>query len=144
MDFLRGAEYKEKSSKFFGYFARVTSTDEFNEFLAAVKSEHKHLSHAFFAYIVNEKVAGEQISLFDDRIRKEKFSNAGEPSGCGNALLTLLKSRGIENGAIIVVRYFGGILLGSGNLIRAYTAAAKSALEKDVTVLSKFKNPMLQ
>jgi putative IMPACT (imprinted ancient) family translation regulator len=129
VEIVRGAEYKEKGSKFFGYFARVESAAEFKAVLERIEGEHKHASHAVFAYVVNERVAGDQVSLFDDRVRKEKFSNAGEPSGCGNAVLDLLKSRKVENGAVVVVRYFGGVLLGSGNLIRAYREAARRACE---------------
>ena len=125
MDIHRSAPYTEKGSKFFGYFARVESVTQFNAFMDAVKAEHKKASHYVFAYIVNEKVAGEQVSMFSDVVHKEKYFNDGEPSGCGNALLTLLKSHGVENAACIVVRYFGGILLGSGNLVRAYSTAAK-------------------
>jgi len=127
MDIARGAPYTEKGSKFYGYFARVESAAEFKAFMDAVKTEHKKASHYVFAYIVNEKVAGDQVSLFDDRVRKEKYSNDGEPSGCGNALFSLLKPKG-ENVALIVVRYFGGVLLGSGNLIRAYSTAGKAAV----------------
>ena len=127
MQFSQGKPYIEKGSKFFGFFANVESVAEFKTFMELVQKEHKKASHYCFAYIVNERKAGEQLSLFDDRVYKEKCSNAGEPSGCGNALLTLLKSNKIENGAIIVVRYFGGVLLGSGNLIRAYATAGKNA-----------------
>jgi|GEM_PF-2855682 len=128
MKLVRGTPYSEKGSKFYGYFAHVESVAEFKEFMESVKAEHKKASHYVFAYIVNERVAGDQMSLFDDRVRKEKYSNDGEPSGCGNALLSLLKPKG-DNVALIVVRYFGGILLGSGNLIRAYSTAGKAAIK---------------
>ena len=127
MEIMRGVPYVEKGSKFYGYFVHVESVTEFKAFMEVVKSEHKKASHYVFAYIVNERVAGNRVSLFDDRVRKEKYSNDGEPSGCGNALLSLLKPRG-ENIALIVVRYFGGVLLGSGNLIRAYSTAGKAAI----------------
>jgi len=128
VDIFRGAPYTEKGSKFYGYFARIESVAEFKAFMESVKGEHKKAGHYVFAYIVNEKVAGDQVSLFDDRIHKEKYSNDGEPSGCGNALLSLLKPKG-ENVALIVVRYFGGVLLGSGNLISAYSTAGKVAIK---------------
>jgi len=127
MDITRSEPYSEKGSKFFGYSAHVESVAEFKAFMDTVKAEHKKASHYVFAYIINEKVAGDQVSLFDDRVRKEKYSNDGEPSGCGNALLSLLKPKG-DNIALIVVRYFGGVLLGSGNLIRAYSTAGKAAI----------------
>lgn len=129
MEIISGTPYTEKGSKFFGFFARTESTADFKKFMELIKQEHKKASHYCFAYTVNERTAGSQISLFNDITHKEKYSNDGEPSGCGNALLNLLKHQGKENCAIIVVRYFGGILLGSGNLIRAYTAAGKEALK---------------
>lgn len=129
MEIIQGEPYNEKGSKFFGFFACIESVAEFKGFMDTVKAKYKKASHYCYAYTVNELIAGNQISLFNDRIHKEKYSNDHEPSGCGNSLLTLLKSNGVENGAIIVVRYFGGVLLGSGNLIRAYFTAGKNAIK---------------
>lgn len=128
MNIVRGEPYKEKGSKFLGFFAQIESANEFKQFMELVKKEHKHADHYCFAYIVNERMAGEQISLFDDRMRKEKSSNDREPSGCGSAILTLLKRKNLENCALIVVRYFGGVLLGAANLLKAYRTAAEYAL----------------
>ena len=127
-EIARGEQYKEKGSKFLGFFAQVESVAEFKQFMELVKKEHKSASHYCYAYIIDEKAAGDQLSIFDDRIHKEKYSNDGEPSGCGNALLDLLKRGNRENCAVIVVRYFGGVLLGSGNLIRAYATAGKNVI----------------
>lgn len=124
----KGEVYIEKGSKFFGYYAKIQSAAEFKSFLQSVQKEHNKASHFCYAYIVNEKIAGEQIAMFDDRVYKEKYSNAGEPSGCGAAILNLLKYSKHPDSAIVVVRYFGGVLLGAGNLARAYAKAGKSAL----------------
>lgn len=113
--------YTEKGSKFFGFFARVESLEQFKVFMEQIKKEHKKASHYLYAYVINEKT-------LIDSIYREKYSNDGEPSGCGNALLNLLKHNKVENGALVVVRYFGGVLLGSGNLMRAYAVAGKAAL----------------
>lgn len=130
MEIIRGEVYSERGSKFFGYVAHVNSVAEFKEFMRLVEKEHgKKASHFCYAYVVDELVSGNQMSFFNDVVHKEKYSNANEPSGCGNALLTLLKSNNLQNLAIIVVRYFGGILLGSGNLIRAYATAGKNAVK---------------
>ena len=127
MEYKSGAAYTEKGSKFFGFFTQIATVADFKNFMSQIKALHPKASHYCFAYIVDEPSAGDQISLFNDRVHREKYSNDGEPSGCGNALLSLLKAKRIENGAIIVVRYWGGVLLGSGNLIRAYATAAKAA-----------------
>ena len=126
MNIVHGEPYIEKGSKFFGFLARVENVMQFNDIMAEIKKEHRKASHYCFAYNIHEKtLIGEDV--------KQKYSNDGEPSGCGNALLTLLKSNKLENHAIIVVRYFGGVLLGSGNLIRAYANAGKAAIAKNVS-----------
>ena len=133
MEIIKGDCYTEKGSKFFGFFCEIKSTNEFKTFMELLKKEHKRAGHFCYAYTVNEPVAGNQISLFNDKVLKEKYSNAGEPSGCGNALLNLLKQNKLQDCALIVVRYFGGILLGSGNLIRAYATSGKYAIKHLVT-----------
>ena len=129
MEIINGEVYTDRGSKFFAFRARVESVAEFKRFMEHVRAQHKKASHYLYAYIINENTSGGQISLFNDCVHKEKYSNDGEPSGCGNAILGLLRHSNMENHAIIVVRYFGGVLLGSGNLIRAYAAAAKNAMK---------------
>ena len=119
MKIIHGKPYTEKGSKFFGFIAQVESVAQFKEFMEQIKKQHKKASHYCFAYDIREK------TLLDDQI-KQKYSNDGEPSGCGNALLRFVK----PNSAVIVVRYFGGVLLGSGNLIRAYATAAKNVIKE--------------
>ena len=135
MDVFNGSEYKEKGSKFFGYLVKIESSKQVTEILAELKKEHKHAGHFCYAYRVNELVSGAQISIFQDKTYKEKYSNDGEPSGVGMALMNLLVNSKIEDCVVVVVRYWGGVLLGSGNLIRAYVTAAKSALDKHLNLL---------
>jgi len=124
--YVCGETCTEKGSKFFGVLAQVDNVMQFNDFMAEIKKEHRKASHYCSAYNIHEKtLIGENM--------KQKYSNDGEPSGCGNALLTLLKSNKLENHAVIVVRYFGGALLGSGNLFRAYATAGKAAIAKNIS-----------
>jgi putative IMPACT (imprinted ancient) family translation regulator len=127
-----GQPYIEKNSRFFGVFVKVQNVAEFKNLLEEIKAEHKKAKHFCYAYIIDEKTAGNQISFFNETIHREKYFNDGEPSGCSNALLGILKQNKACNCALIVVRYFGGVLLGSGNLIRAYTTAGRSAFLKNI------------
>ncbi|MDR0384282.1 MAG: YigZ family protein [Christensenellaceae bacterium] len=139
MNIISGKEYREKNSRFFGFFCRCNSLDEFKNFLTEIKKQHKSARHFVYAYVINQR----ESNLFDllplteddeDGLNPlqhfEKQSNAGEPSGCGQGLLSLLHFNKMQNAAVIVVRYFGGTLLGVGNLIRAYKTAAIQAMEQ--------------
>ena len=84
-----------------------------------IRKEHPSATHIVYAYRVKD----------ESRILYEKFSDAGEPSGtAGKPTLNLLQKQDIINGILITVRYFGGIKLGKGGLVRAYTESAKLAL----------------
>lgn len=84
-----------------------------------IRKEHPSATHIVYAYRVKD----------GSRILYEKFSDAGEPSGtAGKPTLNLLQKQDIINGILITVRYFGGIKLGKGGLVRAYTESAKLAL----------------
>ena len=104
-----------KNSKFITKLYKISNTDEINIILNELKSEYKDSTHICFAYITenNEK-------CFDD----------GEPSGtAGIPILNVLKQKKILNILAVVIRYFGGIKLGAGGLIRAYKNSIISALE---------------
>lgn len=110
------AEIVEKKSRFIANIFIINSKEEAEKILTENKKKYYNAKHNCYAYII------ENI---------EKFSDDGEPSGTAGApLLDLLKSKGLKNILIIVTRYFGGILLGTGGLVRAYTESAKKALEK--------------
>ena len=109
------AEIIVKKSKFIATLYEANSKDEAEKILQNVRKKYFDAKHHCYAYII-EKI--------------EKCSDDGEPSGTAGApLLALLKSAKLKNVIIIVTRYFGGILLGTGGLVRAYTESAKNAIE---------------
>ncbi|MCL2072280.1 MAG: YigZ family protein [Oscillospiraceae bacterium] len=108
-------EIIEKKSRFIGYAARMDSESKAKEYIAEITRQHKKSRHVVFAYIL---------------LTSTRYSDDGEPRGtAGLPLMNSLQRRGIENAVVVVVRYFGGILLGKGGLIRAYGKAAGLALE---------------
>jgi len=110
-------EYEEKRSRFIGQIWPAETETEAQEHLAAVKKEHYDARHNCFAYIIRD---GGIVRYGDD----------GEPQGtAGQPILAVLNGAGLQNVCCTVTRYFGGVLLGTGGLVRAYTAAAKAALE---------------
>ena len=109
------AEIVEKKSRFIAQIFAVNSKEEAENVLSEVKKTYYDAKHNCYAYIV-------------DNI--EKCSDDGEPSGtAGSPMLDLLKNNGLNNVIVVVTRYFGGTLLGTGGLVRAYTESAKKALE---------------
>ena len=120
------AELVEKKSVFIGYAAPVSSEAEAREFVASIKKKHADARHNVSAYIVS----GGIMHSSDD----------GEPSGtAGVPVLEVIKKSGVINTVVVVTRYFGGILLGAGGLVRAYSAAAKAAIDAaGVVIYEKF------
>jgi uncharacterized YigZ family protein len=111
--------YKEKGSKFLSFALPVKHIDEIKQHLAAFKKEYYDARHVCYAYMLGAE--REEYRANDD----------GEPSGtAGKPILGQINSRGLTNVLVIVVRYFGGILLGTGGLITAYKEAASDALEQ--------------
>ena len=112
------SEYKDRGSKFIAYSFPITSTNEFKERLAEVKKEHPKATHHCFAYRLG--LDGNNFRVSDD----------GEPSGsAGRPILGQIDSKQITNLLVVVVRYFGGTLLGVPGLINAYKTAAALALQ---------------
>lgn len=110
-------EVVEKKSRFIANIFPVSKEEEALEKIAAIKKKHYDARHNCFAYVIGEKN------------ETERCSDDGEPSGtAGRPMLEALTGRGIHNAAAVVTRYFGGTLLGTGGLVRAYTAAMKEAL----------------
>ena len=111
-------EFKEKGSKFIAYAYPIETTDNFKKLLQNLKKEHPKAVHHCFAYRIGTD--GNNFRVSDD----------GEPSGtAGRPILGQIDSKEITNTAIIVVRYFGGTLLGVPGLINAYKTAATLALQ---------------
>ncbi|MGO1469121.1 MAG: YigZ family protein [Tissierella sp.] len=105
-------------SKFIGSSKQVNSEEEALEFIDKIKNKYKDATHNVYAYVI-----GETSNI-------QRFSDDGEPSGtAGVPILELMKKEDLRNTVIVSTRYFGGIKLGGGGLIRAYTQSGKSALE---------------
>ena len=112
------ASYEEKKSVFIGHAAPVCSEDEALAFIRAKKAEYADARHNVWAYRMRGDVA---VRCSDD----------GEPQGsAGLPVLEVLRKSGVCNAALVVTRYFGGILLGAGGLVRAYSHAARLAVEQ--------------
>lgn len=102
-----------KKSRFIGFAKPVTTEEEAIEFIDSIKKEHWSATHNCSAYMIGER----------DEI--QKASDDGEPSGtAGKPILEVIKNQGLKNVVVVVTRYFGGIMLGAGGLIRAYTDGA--------------------
>lgn len=111
-------EFKDRGSKFIAYAYPVDSADAFKKYLQLLKKEHPKAVHHCFAYRLG--LTGDNFRLSDD----------GEPSGtAGKPILGQIDSRNLINTAIIVVRYFGGTLLGVPGLINAYKTSAALVLQ---------------
>jgi len=106
-------------SRFIGNLVSISSASEAEEFINTVRKKYNDARHNCWAYIVME---GGQII--------NKCSDDGEPSGtAGRPILSIMEGAGLVNAVCTVTRYFGGVLLGTGGLVRAYSDAASGALE---------------
>lgn len=115
-----------RRSKFLGFVFDVDSLDKVKNILASFEGRYRGAAHIVYAYRLQE--AG---------VLKEKFDNDKEPTGsAGQPILYLLQKKDIINCLIVVVRYFGGVKLGTGGLVRAYTEAAQQTLADNITILS--------
>ena len=128
------AEIIEKKSRFICSFYEANSKEEAEKILQETKKKYHDAKHNCYAYIVKENEElknnyNENNIEINNFQQMEKCSDDGEPSGTAGApLLALLKSSNLTNVIIIVTRYFGGILLGTGGLVRAYTEVAQKAI----------------
>jgi len=113
-----------KRSKFLGFAFYVESIAELKNILETFEGKYKGSAHTVYAYRLQE-----------GGVLKEKFDNDKEPVGsAGQPILYLLQKKDIMNCLIVVVRYFGGIKLGTGGLVRAYTEAAQETLEDNLCI----------
>ena len=118
--------FKDKGSKFLAFAYPLSSEEEINLFREQLKKSHHDARHHCFAWRLGANM---------DRFR---VNDDGEPSGsAGKPILGQIQSRDLTNVLIVVVRYFGGTLLGVGGLIRAYRSAASDALENALIVEKK-------
>ena len=111
------AELTEKRSRFIGRVWPVESEQEALAHISEMREKHWDATHNVYAYVIREGAL-------------TRYSDDGEPHGTsGLPTLEVFRSGGVSNVCCVVTRYFGGVLLGTGGLVRAYTAAAKAALE---------------
>ena len=111
------AEITEKRSRFIGQVWPVSSLEQVQEILAELRRQHYQARHIVYAVRLHQPETA-------------RFSDDGEPQGtAGPPLLELLQRKDMQNCLITVVRYFGGVLLGTGGLLRAYTQAGQAALQ---------------
>lgn len=120
-------EMEERKSVFIGHAKPVSTEEEAKAFVAQKKAEYADATHNVYAYLLN----GGAIA---------RFSDDGEPQGtAGMPVLNVLKMSGACDLVVVVTRYFGGILLGAGGLVRAYSASARQALdEAGIAVYEQF------
>lgn len=110
-------EYIVKKSRFIGHISPVTSAQQALEFIAKVSKEHWDATHNVYAYIIRDGGV-------------KRYSDDGEPQGtAGIPVLDVLEKSGVTDCAVVVTRYFGGIMLGAGGLVRAYSHSASIAVE---------------
>lgn len=110
------ASFTEKRSEFLGHVRPVESEEEARAFVAEMKKKYYDARHNCWCYIIKDG--------------PERYSDDGEPQGtAGIPMLEVFRREGVCNVVCVVTRYFGGILLGAGGLLRAYTKSAKDALD---------------
>lgn len=120
-------ELIEKKSRFIATVKPVDSEEEALEFIAAIKKKYWNARHNCFAFVI-----GEQQEI-------QRCSDDGEPQGtAGRPMLDVLLGEDVHNVAVVVTRYFGGILLGTGGLVRAYSRSVQLGLEAS-TIIEKIK-----
>lgn len=121
------AELVEKKSRFIATIRPVSAEAEAVAFIEEMKKKYYDARHNCSAFVIGSK--GELTRSSDD----------GEPSGtAGRPMLEVLTGSGIRNIAVVVTRYFGGVLLGTGGLVRAYSGAVKLALEQCETITRRY------
>ena len=110
------AEFVEKRSSFLGHVRFAETEDAAREFINEMKKKHYDARHNCWCYIIRGGAV--------------RYSDDGEPQGtAGLPMLEVFRREGVENVVCVVTRYFGGVLLGTGGLLRAYTKSAKDALD---------------
>ena len=120
--------YTEKRSKFLAFAHHAASADEVRELLARYKKEYFDARHVCYAYVM-----GADRSVF-------RANDDGEPSStAGKPILGQINSRGLTDVLVVVVRYYGGVNLGTGGLIVAYRSAAAAALDDAETVVRQIE-----
>ena len=132
-------EFIVNKSRFIGYACPCETEEEALAFLKRIREKHRDATHNCYAYVI-----GANAGIM-------RYSDDGEPGGtAGLPMMEVLKNRSVVNCCVVVTRYFGGVLLGAGGLVRAYThgcaialdAARVSVMEKSVRVLFDIPYPL--
>jgi uncharacterized YigZ family protein len=124
-------EIVEKKSRFIGYVRHVESEEEALDFVNEIKKKHYDARHNCYAY----SIGTEQPLL--------RFSDDGEPGGtAGKPILEVITGMELVDVCIVVTRYFGGTLLGTGGLVRAYTDASKACIAATTVVTKRLVTPV--
>ena len=123
------AKFVEKKSEFIGYLAPVSTEEEAVSFINEIRAMHRKATHNCYAYILRENSIA-------------RHSDDGEPSGtAGVPIYEVLRKEELTDIVCVVTRYFGGILLGAGGLVRAYTRGAKDAVDSaDIKIMAMAEN----
>ena len=116
-------ELIEKKSRFIATVKPVDSEDEALEFIAGLKKKYWNATHNCFAFVIGER---QEI---------QRCSDDGEPQGtAGRPMLDVLLGEEVHNVAVVVTRYFGGTLLGTGGLVRAYSRSVQEGLKQSIII----------
>ena len=117
MQFNKEFEYIEKKSKFYGFLLEDANEEKIRQSLDFLKKEYKKATHICYAFSVSSPFS-------------EKAVDDGEPSGtAGRPMLSVIQKSGKKDVCVFIVRYFGGIKLGAGGLVRAYTKVTANLLK---------------
>ena len=117
-------EFIINKSRFIGYASPAQTEEEALAFLKSIREKHKDATHNCYAYII-----GQNAGIM-------RYSDDGEPGGtAGLPIMEVLKAQGVVNCCVVVTRYFGGVLLGAGGLVRAYTQGCVVALKAAQVVI---------
>jgi uncharacterized YigZ family protein len=120
------AEITEKKSRFIANVCPISAEQQGLDFLQSVRSKYYDARHNVFAYVLRQN-------------NIQRYSDDGEPSGtAGMPTLDVIRKEGLTDLLVVVTRYFGGILLGTGGLVRAYTKAAKEGIEAAGIITRRF------
>ena len=126
------AEYTVNKSRFIGYAAPVSTEAEALAFLESIRKKHRDATHNCYAYTL-----GQNMGVM-------RYSDDGEPGGtAGLPMMEVIKKKAVCNCCAVVTRYFGGILLGAGGLVRAYSHACSIGLEAAKIVVMEESRPLL-
>lgn len=125
------SEFEEKKSIFIGHTKRIYNEEDARSFINKIKEENREATHNVYAYVI-----GENMGI-------QRYNDDGEPQGtAGVPVLEVIKKNLITDVVIVVTRYFGGVLLGAGGLVRAYSKGASSAI-KEAGIVEKVKGAAL-